>query len=326
MAAFDIFNPQESVVAKGLEGKIITVYGGNNLGKTLQATKMGKAFFMPMEKGLGAISGVKFLPVNSWAEFVKHSKAFAKNKEKSREMYDTIVIDSLDAFAKYATRYVCNQYGVNRLKDGNDGFGLWTEYATEVWEAVDRLVGIGLTVVFIAHAQEDKQGKMRPKGDARTISPVIDQSDIVMYLHSNGVDENGKVINSSGYLAETEHYFARSRFTHIDTYLPEYTAETLEQAIIKAIELEEKESGTSAVSYDEQQETFASAEVDFATLKQNTIDLFNELATVPDADIEGLLELQAKYLGKDKKVSEARPMQQEAISLLFDELVELKGE
>ena len=40
MASVDIFNPQVSTVAKGLEGKVILVYGGNNVGKTKQATLM----------------------------------------------------------------------------------------------------------------------------------------------------------------------------------------------------------------------------------------------------------------------------------------------
>lgn len=319
----DIFNPQISVVAKGLEGKVITLYGGNNLGKTLQATRMGKPLYFPLEKGLNAIAGVPFLPTNSWAEFVKWTKKLAKEREKAKEVYQTIIIDSLDAFAKYATRYVCNQYGVNRIKDGNDGFGLWTEYATEVWEAVDRLVGLGMTVVFIAHAQEDKQGKMRPKGDARTLAPVIDNSDIVMYLHTNGVDEEGQVIKSSGYLAETEHYFARSRFSYIDTYLPEFTAENLSDAIKRAIEKQEEADGLSAVSYDEQQAVFASTNtISFEELKQNTMDLMGKLASTPDPDIATLTEIMEKYMGKDKKLSDARPIQQEALSLLHDELVE----
>jgi len=33
MNELDIFNPQVSTVAKGLEGKVILVYGGNNLGR-----------------------------------------------------------------------------------------------------------------------------------------------------------------------------------------------------------------------------------------------------------------------------------------------------
>ena len=43
---FDIFKPNYSVVAKGLEGKVITIYGGNNLGKTKQATRMEKPFYL----------------------------------------------------------------------------------------------------------------------------------------------------------------------------------------------------------------------------------------------------------------------------------------
>ena len=35
----DIFNPQVSVVTKGLEGKLILIYGTNRTGKTSNAVK-----------------------------------------------------------------------------------------------------------------------------------------------------------------------------------------------------------------------------------------------------------------------------------------------
>lgn len=321
----DIFNPQVSVVAKGLEGKILTYYGGNNLGKSFQASRMKNVLYFPLEKGLGAIPGVKYMPVNKWSEFVKYTKQLEKAGDKAKEMYSTIVIDSLDAFAKYANKFVCSKYGVERLKDGNDGFGLWTEYATEVWEAVDRLVSLGMTIVFIAHAQEDKQGKIRPKGDARTISPILDASDLVMFLASNGVDEEGKVIKSSGYLAETDQYFARSRFTYIDTIIPEFTAENLEKAVALAIERQEQAEGITAVTYDEQKEKNASEDIDFNTLKNNTTELLNGLANTEGADVQSLVELVEKHLGKNAKVSEARPMQQEAVQVLYDDLLEIKN-
>ena len=56
--SLDIFAPQYSTVAKGLEGKVILVYGGNNLGKTKQATRMKKPFYLPFEAGLNAIPGI----------------------------------------------------------------------------------------------------------------------------------------------------------------------------------------------------------------------------------------------------------------------------
>lgn len=252
--AIDIFNPQVSVVAKGLEGKVITIYGSNNLGKTKQSTRMKKPLYLPFEKGLNAIAGVQFMPINSWADFKKVNKQLTKNAEKAKEMYQTIIVDEVDAFAKYATRYVCEQYDVERIKDGNDGFGLWKEYETEVWEEINKLIGVGFTVIFIAHSAEDKKGKVYPKGDKRVLAPVIDNSDIVLYLSSNGVDEDRKVIKSSAWLAETEEHFARSRFDYIDTYLPEFTAENLEKAIIEAVERQEQAEGIVAVTYEEQKQ------------------------------------------------------------------------
>lgn len=276
--AIDIFNPQVSVVAKGLEGKVITIYGSNNLGKTKQSTRMKKPLYLPFEKGLNAIAGVQFMPINSWADFKKVNKQLTKNAEKAKEMYQTIIVDEVDAFAKYATRYVCEQYDVERIKDGNDGFGLWKEYETEVWEEINKLIGVGFTVIFIAHAAEDKKGKVYPKGDKRVLAPVIDNSDIVLYLSSNGVDEDRKVIKSSAWLAETEEHFARSRFDYIDTYLPEFTAENLEKAIIEAVERQEQAEGIVAVTYEEQKQNNASEELDFNSLMDQIKEIGMKLA------------------------------------------------
>lgn len=46
MTILDIFNPAISSVSKGLEGKVITITGSNNLGKTKQATRMEKPFYL----------------------------------------------------------------------------------------------------------------------------------------------------------------------------------------------------------------------------------------------------------------------------------------
>lgn len=321
---FDIFNPQISTIAEGLEGKILTIYGSNNLGKTKQASRMEKPLYIPLEKGLNAIAGVPFMPANNWSDFKKITKQISKNAEKAKESYKTIIIDSLDSFGKYATRYVCNQYGVERLKDGNDGFGLWTEYATEVWEEVDKLVKSGLTIVFIAHAKEDKEGKTRPKGDDRTIAPIIDQSDFVVYLESNGVDEAGQVVKSSAFFAETEDFFARSRFSHIATYLEEFTAENLKAVIEDAIQKEEEETGIKSVSYDQQKENNSSIELNYDTIMKGIKSAgskLNKQDRLPELDAVVL-----KYLGAGKKVTECTKIQVQVMSIILEELEELLEE
>ncbi|MCA1027025.1 ATP-binding protein [Cytobacillus kochii] len=321
MSVLDIFSPQISVVAHGLEGKVITVYGGNNLGKTKQATRMKKPLYLPFEKGLNAIAGVPFMPINSWADFKKVNKQLTKQSEKAREAYQTIIIDEVDAFAKYATRYVCNQYGVNRIKDGNDGYGLWTEYETELWEEINKLLGVGYTVVFIAHAKEDKEGKIHLKGDKRAVAPVIDNSDIVAYLHTNGVDENGDVIKSSAYLAETEHFFARSRFDYIATKIDEYTAENLEAAIVDAIKKQEEIEGIQTVTFDEQKKVYASEELDFDKIMEEIDEIGNQL--VEQERVEELVDVVEQHLGKGKKVSECTKHQVDVVSIILDDLKDL---
>ncbi|KOS00963.1 AAA family ATPase, partial [Paenibacillus polymyxa] len=144
------------------------------------------------------------------------------------------------------------------IASGRDGFGLWKEYETAYWEEIDKLIGAGFTVVFIAHQTEDKEGKIWPKGDKRALAPVIDNSDIVVHVRSNGIDEKNQVIKSSAFLAETDKFFARSRFDYIQTGLKEFTAEALEEAIIKAIEKQEQVEGIKAVTYEEQKETLKS--------------------------------------------------------------------
>lgn len=322
--AIDIFNPQVSVVAKGLEGKVITIYGSNNLGKTKQSTRMKKPLYLPFEKGLNAIAGVQFMPINSWADFKKVNKQLTKNADKAKEMYQTIIVDEVDAFAKYATRYVCEQYDVERIKDGNDGFGLWKEYETEVWEEINKLIGVGFTVIFIAHAAEDKKGKVYPKGDKRVLAPVIDNSDIVLYLSSNGVDEDRKVIKSSAWLAETEEHFARSRFDYIDTYLPEFTAENLEKAIIEAVERQEQAEGIVAVTYEEQKQNNASEELDFNSLMDQIKEIGMKLNE--EGRLEEVNEITEKHLGKGVKVTECSRKQVGVMSVILDDLKDLLAE
>lgn len=318
----DIFNPQVSVVAKGLEGKRIMIYGSNNLGKTKQATRMKKPFYLPFEKGVNAISGVPFVPINSWADFKKVNKQLTSpaTVEKAKELYNTIIFDEVEASAKYCQRYINGLYGVSRIKDGNDGFGLWKEYETEYWEEINKLTGAGYTIIFIAHKTENKDGFVMPKGDKRALEPIVDNCDIVVYVKSNGVDENGKVINSSGYLAQTDEFFARSRFDYIDTYIENFTAENLETVVIEAIKRQEEAEGITAVSFNEQKAAFESEKIDFNELMEKVGKAGEKFIEADKADL--LVEIVEKHLGKGKKVSECTKGQIEVVSVIYDDLID----
>jgi hypothetical protein len=322
--SFDVFNPQISTVAKGLEGKVITVVGGNNLGKTLQGTRLKKPFYIPFENGLKAIAGVPFAPVNKWSDFKQITKQLTKDPEKTKEYYQTLIFDQVEAASRFCMKYVANKYGVERIKEGNDGFGLWQEYSDEMFFEIDKLLKLGLTLYFIAHTKPDKNGKVYPKGDERALSPIINNSDLVIFLKSNGTDEEGRVVKSSGYLAETDEYFARSRFDYIDTYIPEFTAENLEKVVIEAIERQEKAEGIKAVTFEKQTESYTSEELDYDELMQRIKEIgaeFNERDMLDE-----LTEVVEKHLGVGKRVTQCKKNQVEVMAIILDELKEVLEE
>lgn len=325
----DIFNPQRTVIAKGLEGKSFLIYGSNSLGKTAQAVRMSKPFVIATESGLNATVGVAYNRVNSWADFKKLVKQFTSKAtvDKARELYDTIIIDELYASALLCQDYIQTVIGGGALTLGDTVEGgkvnLYQAYEKEFFKMVNTLLSCNYTVVFIGHEQE-KDGKMYPKGDKRSVDPVKDFVDYVIYLKSNGVDDEGKVIPSSAYLAETDQFFARSRFDTTPTYLPVWSAEALEEAVNMGIAGKEAESGVKAVSYAEQKAQNTSVAYDYDTVMDQLQEVGQKFAAANKMD--ELTEIVEDTLGKGKKVSECTKKQLDAMVIILDNLTDRAAE
>lgn len=336
----DIFNAPKSVIANGLEGKVILIYGGNNLGKTYQATRFPKPFVIACELGLNGIDNVPYLPVTRWSEFKTVVNQFVgSTKEQAKEQYSTIIIDEVYASSIYCQDYVCSTYGDGALTmaDGDSKHNLYQLYEKEYFRQINLLVSAGYTIVFIAHEQiNSKTNFISPKGDKRCISPIIDKCDYVVYLKSNGIDEEGRVIKSSAYLAETKDFFARSRIEHTPTFIKEFTAENLTNAIQTGINLKKQIDNAIVTSFSEQQELNKINELDFDSLKKEFDTL---ITTIPGWDDQNgqteigikfqqywqpkITQIIEKYLGKGKKVSQCTSNQAEALDLIIVDLKEL---
>lgn len=159
---------------------------------------------------------------------------------------------------------------------------------------------------------------MYPKGDKRSVDPVKDFVDYVIYLKSNGVDDEGRVIPSSAYLAETSEFFARSRFDTTPTYLPVWSAEALEEAVNIGIEGKEKESGVKAVSYEEQKAQNTSVSYNYDEVMDKLQEVGQKFAGAGKMD--ELTEIVEETLGRGKKVSECTKKQLDAMVIILDNL------
>lgn len=326
----DIFNPQISRVIAGIEGKCILTHSDERkLGKTAQACRMPKPYYLRFEQGINAINGLAVAPLTSWRDFKRVNKQLTdpKNLEKAKELYTTIIFDTVDVATKWCESYVC---AVNNIQDISDipyGGG-YKKFENEWFGEINKLTNAGYTVFFISHSQEkiktdpvtgQEYTQMCPKG-GRQMDLILDLVDFIGYVKSNGFDENGEEILSSIYFANTKEFQAGSRFRFMPKVITPYTAENLQAAIKEAVEKEEKANGNKAISYEEMKTAEKVEKISFEELMDKVQEVGSRFAESNNMNI--LTEIVEDILGTGKKVSECTKKQYDVVSVIYDDLCE----
>lgn len=335
----DIFNPAVSVVSSGVEGKLILLHSNERkLGKTLQATRFPKPYYLRFEQGINAIPGLNYAPLTKWSDFKKVRKQLTNPKtiDQARAMYTTIIVDTLDVAIRWCDSYVCGMQGVSRLNDGNNGYGLWKEYESEWFNEWNPLLNAGYCIVFISHSEVRKMKhpitgeeyeQLYPKGDKRTIDLIIDAADFIGYVKSNGFDENGEPQMSSVYFQSCPEFLAGSRFKYMAPEITPFTAEGVENAMKEAVEKEEAESGRKAVSFDEKKADSTVTQMSYEEAISEVKGLFKEMKARDKMNKTDLTtEIVEKYLGAGVKISDTTDKQIEQILMIIDDFQEELGE
>ena len=325
-----ILNPPVSRVQKSTDGLVALWFGLGGLGKTPVATKMEKPYYLAFGKsGLSGLNNVPFQSIRSWAEFKRFVKVFCdpKNFEQIHQAYQTLILDEMEVLYSYCEKYVANSEGVNKIKEGNGGYGLWGDLKTE-WETeMLKVIGSGFCIIFILHTAPDESGRQFPVGDQKRMLPIlINHSEVVGYVKGNGTDpDSGKAIHSSLMLAGTDEWFARTRNEYFDPVIEDFTAKNFIKAYYDAIDRQEKAEGVKSVSRQER-------DAMFETKKRDFNDLMDELQEVGQKVVEQygskekLTEVVEAVLGKGALVSNATPKQQEAVEVILSNLKDLLDE
>ena len=222
--------------------------------------------------------------------------------------------------------YICQREGVSTIGEIPHGGG-YKMYEVEFWREINKLTSAGFTVYFISHEGQrtflndkgEEYTKIYPKGDKRSIDPICDLCDIILYLKPNGLDETGKEIPSSAFIVNTPEYLARSRFDYMVNYLKEFSIENLEQAISDAIDEEEKISGVgSVVSFTENQELTKVKEKTFDEIMQEIEKyamFLNEKGKIDD-----YITIVEEHLGKGNGASTATKNQKQQLDMVLYDL------
>lgn len=316
--AIDLLAIQPHKVSRDLSGYITYIYGPGGAGKTTFGASCKKPLLLAFELGYKALPGVMAQPIQSWGE-VKQVLRDLKRPEV-KEVYSTIVVDTVDIASQLCEKYMCNQLGIENIGDGGWATNGWAK-AKKEWESTWRAFTMeGYAVVFISHSK-DKVFKKKDGTEYNQITPscstayeeiIKNMVDIMGYIEI----ENGqrKLILRSA----DDSVDCKSRFKMIAPEIP-FGYNELVDALNEAIDKEAALTNGQFVT----NESFKAPEVtnyDYDALMAEFKDIVGIVMGKNQTNAVKLTAIVDKYLGKGKKVAEATPEQSELIYLIISEI------
>lgn len=319
--AINLLQLQPHKVSRDLSGYMTYIYGPGGAGKTTFGVATPKPLLLAFEKGYNALPGVFAQDVTSWGDVKQILRELKKPEVK--EMFSTIVVDTVDIASALCEKYLCSQLGIENIGDGGWSVNGWAKVKKE-WEATWRAVTMeGYALVFISHAKD----KTFTRKDGSTYNQVVpscssayneiikNMVDIMAYIDVEG-GQRKLVMRSADDSIE-----CKSRFKYIAPII-DFSYKSLVNALNDAIDKEAQETHGEFVT-DEKQITPVAREYNFNGLLEEFGTIVGDLVTKNQLlYAPKITQIVEKYLGKGKKATEATPDQAELLYLILAEIKE----
>ena len=312
-------------VSRDLSGYITYIYGPGKIGKTTFGSQMPNALILAFQKGYNTLPNIYAQDVTSWSEMKIVLRELKKPEVK--QMFHSIIIDTIDIAAAACEKYIISQAGVDTLNQIPYGQG-WTRVKREIEDTFRAVTQLGYAVLFISH-DKDKTFTREDGTQYNQIVPTLSNSynliikdmvDIYCYAHTVIRDGESKRVLTLRSLDNT--IDCGSRFKYM---VPEisFSYDSLVTALNNAIDEEAKHTGQEFIT-NERNTEIAISELNFDELMRDFSNLIN---TISEDQMQyyapRITEITDKYLGKGKKVSNATRDQSEQIFLIVEDLKEM---
>ena len=323
--AIDILNIQPNKVTKDLKGKYILIYGAPKIGKTtFCATQLPNVLLLASEIGYHAIPGVKAVDINKWSDVKKVVKQL--DSPQAKEMYSTIVFDTIDLFAQLCEEYVCQQNGVSDISEIPYG-KLYKVYSKEFSNIFRKITMMGYGIVCIAH-QEIKVARNDKGEEYESIQPVLEKRalkainalvDFVLYIGQEW-DDNGNN-HRYFYTRNTPFIMAGSRFGEMSPKIP-FTYDSLINEVTKA--MESSVNGDLSMIVEQDNNRFGEEEVKrpFRETMAEAGQLWAQFPKTQEWN-EKKMKVVEDYFGQPIKLSTATEAQQDLVEGVISDLKNL---
>lgn len=322
--AIDILNIKPSVISRDLRGKYVLLYGKPKSGKTTAATSFPNALLCAFEKGYNAIGGVRPVDITTWSDFKQVLRQL--EKPEAKQMYKTIIIDTITIAWDLCEQFVCAQNGVQKLADIPWGAG-HSAAKKEFESSLRKITQMGYGVVLIAH-NTSRIEKAADGTETEIISPDLPRRaaeicngivDIIGYIGNEYKDGEYK---RWLYTRETPTLFAGSRFKYLAPKI-EFGYKQLVDAISEAIDEAERHGATVV----DKLEVVQHSGPDYNALMKEAKELWTKLVHPEDNGDEEMARTILKKIelnfGRPMKISEITEDQVTILELIVIEMREL---
>lgn len=215
-------------------------------GKSTFGSQLPRSLFLNFEQGTNALAGIRSVPILRWTDFKKVLSQL--RKPQAKEMYDTIVVDTVSIAWQLCERYIVQREGVDSIKDVPFGQG-WVMLRNEFSECWREITLLGFGILFIAHSKERPTEMRDADGNAITavqadlpatpFSIINSIVDIIGYLQVQ-MNPDGTTQRYL-YTRATPTIFAGSRYKYLKPRIEfgyQQLVDAIGDAIDKAVELD----------------------------------------------------------------------------------------
>ena len=257
--------------------------------------------------------------ITKWAEFRQIIRQL--EKPEAKEMYETIIIDTVSIAWDLVEQFVCVQNGVQKIADIPWGGG-YSASKKEFESSLRRITQLGYGVVLIAHSatrvEKNAEGSEieiiypeLPKRAAEICNGIVD---IIGYIGNEY--ENGENVRYL-YTRETPTLFAGSRFKYLQPKI-KFGYEEMVAAIADAIDKAEKLDGAEVV---DKLETNTEQSLNYTEVRAEAERLWHELIQKDENNAAIILKKVEMTFGQRLKLSE---ITEDQVDLLFLVVLEMR--
>lgn len=314
---------QPHKVSTDLSGYMTYIYGPGGAGKTTFGVQANNPLLLAFEKGYNALPGVYAQDITSWGQ-MKQVLRELKDKDV-KNMFSTVVIDTVDIASSLCEKYICSQLGVENIGDGGWKVNGWSKVKKE-WEETFRTISMeGYSLIFISHSKDKKfvrkdgteYNQIVPSCSSAYNEIIKDMVDIQAYIDVTD-GERKLVLRSLDNEVE-----CKCRFAMMEPEIP-FSYDNLVSALNRAIEAEAKATDGKFIT-EEKIKVVEAPTYDYTALMEEFQTIVGNLMAKDEALYKPkIVEITNKVLGRGKKFTECDVSQVELMDLVVSELKTLK--